>query len=200
MDQETSMSAMRKPQELFTLDEYFALETSADQRHEYYRGEVFAMSGGSANHNRIAVNLATALSTQLANKPCEVFVTDMRLLVKRRQLYTYPDVMVVCGKVELAQQRTDLLVNPSVIFEVLSPSTETYDRGKKFNYFYRTIDSLQEYVLVDQERVLVEHLRRSGERNWLLTVLDDISDTLSLAAVEVAIPLAEIYRRVEWQA
>lgn len=192
------MSAMRKPQELFTLDEYFALETSADQRHEYYRGEIFAMSGGSANHNRITVNVATALNTQLANKPCEVFVTDMRLLVKRRQLYTYPDVMVVCGKVEFAQQRTDLLTNPSVIFEVLSPSTETYDRGKKFNYFYRTIDSLQEYVLVDQERMLVEHLRRSGERNWLLTVLDDISDTLALTTIDVAISLAEIYRRVEW--
>jgi Uma2 family endonuclease len=198
MDQETIMSAMRKPQELFTLDEYFALETSADQRHEYYRGEIFAMSGGSANHNRITVNVATALNTQLANKPCEVFVTDMRLLVKRRQLYTYPDVMVVCGKVEFAQQRTDLLTNPSVIFEVLSPSTETYDRGKKFNYFYRTIDSLQEYVLVDQERMLVEHLRRSGERDWLLTVLDDISDTLALTTIDVAISLAEIYRRVEW--
>lgn len=192
------MSAIPKSQEMFTLDEYFALEASSDERHEYYRGEVFAMSSGSANHNRITGNVYLALRNALGNRPCEAFVTDMRLLVKRRQLYTYPDVMVVCGQLEFAYQRSDLIANPTVIFEVLSPSTENYDRGKKFNYFYRTIESLQEYVLIDQERILVEHLRRSDERNWQLAVLDDISDTLTLPSVDVSIPLAEIYHRVEW--
>ena len=193
------MSAMPRPQELFTLEEYFALEANSDERHEYYRGEVFAMSGGSVNHNRITGNIFVALRNALGNRPCETFVTDMRLLVKRHQLYTYPDVMIVCGKLEYALNRTDLIANPTAIFEVLSPSTENYDRGKKFNFFYRTIESLQEYVLIDQERVLVEHLRRSDERNWQLAVLDDLSDVLTLPSVGISIPLAEIYRRVEWQ-
>lgn len=193
------MSALPEPRHLYSLDDYFALETASDQRHEYYRGEVFAMSGGSANHNRISVDVATALTGALAGKTCEVFVADLRLLVKRRQLYTYPDVMVVCGKLEYAQNRTDLITNPTLIVEVLSPSTENYDRGKKFNFFYRTVESLKEYILIDQDRVLVEHLRRSDEQTWLLKVLEDLSDTLFLESIGVSIPVGEIYRRVDWQ-
>lgn len=197
--QEITVSALPQPQQFYSLSDYFALEATGDQRHEYYRGEVFAMSGGSANHNRISVTVATTLTSALAGKPCEVFVADLRLLVKRRQLYTYPDVMVVCGTVEYAHNRTDLITNPTIIVEVLSPSTEAYDRGKKFNFFYRTIETLREYVLIDQDRVLVEHLRRSDERTWLLTVLENLAETLVLESIGVSIPVSEIYQRVEWQ-
>ncbi len=193
------MSALPQPQQFYSLSDYFALEATDDQRHEYYRGEVFAMSGGSANHNRISVNTAAMLTSALVGKPCEVFVADLRLLVKRRQLYTYPDVMVVCGKVDYAHDRTDLITNPTVIVEVLSPSTEAYDRGKKFNFFYRTIETLREYILIDQDRVLVEHLRRSDERTWLLTVLEDLAEVLVLESIGVSITLVEMYRRVDWQ-
>ena len=193
------MSALPEPQQFYSLNDYFALETTDDQRHEYYHGEIFAMSGGSVNHNRISVSVATSFAGALAGKPCEVFVADLRLLVKSRQLYTYPDVMVVCGKLEYAQNRTDLITNPTVIVEVLSPSTENYDRGKKFNFFYRTVETLRDYVLIDQDRILVEHLRRSDERTWLLTVLEELSETLVLESIGVSIPVGEIYQRVDWQ-
>jgi len=191
------MAISRKPQLTYTLEEYFTLEERVDYRSEFYRGEIFAMSGGSANHNRITGDLFAALLNSLSGQPCEPFVTDLRLLVKRKRLYTYPDVMVICGPLQFAPRRTDTVTNPVVIFEVLSPSTESYDRGKKFE-FYRTIETLREYILIDQARAYVEHYRRRANRQWVLTVLNDLEATLALQSIDFAVALGDIYQRVEW--
>ncbi len=191
------MAISRKPQVIYTLEEYFALEERVDYRSEFYRGEIFAMSGGSANHNRITGDLFATLHNSLSGQPCEPFVTDLRLLVKQKRLYTYPDVMVVCGPLQFAPRRTDTVTNPVIIFEVLSPSTDSYDRGKKFE-FYRTIETLREYILIDQARVYVEHYRRRAHRQWVLTVLDDLEDVLALQSIDSAVVLEDIYQRVVW--
>jgi len=181
------------------VEEYFDLEETAEYKSEYYQGEILAMAGGSANHNRIAGNVFIALSDALRTKPCEAFIGDLRVWVKQVDLYTYPDVMVVCNGLEFAHDRTDTITNPIVIFEVLSPSTESYDRGKKFE-FYRTIETLKDYVLIDQERVHVEYFRQLDDGQWLLSVFDDEADTLTLQSIGVEMLLSDIYQRVDWEA
>lgn len=190
------MVAAQKPRTRFSAAEYLALEEEAEYRSEYYQGEIFAMSGGTANHNRIALNIAAGLSSALRGKPCEAFINDMRLQVTRRQLYTYPDVMVVCGGGEFVHGRTDTITNPVLIVEVLSPSTEAYDRGKKFE-FYRSIEGFQEYILVDQQRMHIERYRPLGLGRWELTTLDATDEVLSLTSVGVDLTLASIYERVD---
>ena len=190
------MVVAQKPKTRFSAAEYLALEEEAEYRSEYYQGEIFAMSGGSANHNRIAGNLFVALRSALRGKPCEAFINDMRLQVKRHHLYTYPDVMVVCGKIEFAQGRNDTIANPILIVEVLSPSTEAYDRGKKFE-FYRSIEGFQEYVLVDQQRMHIERYRPLGLGRWEMTTLDATDEDLSLTSVGIDLTLASIYERVD---
>ncbi|NJN94141.1 MAG: Uma2 family endonuclease [Anaerolineales bacterium] len=187
------------PQKYYSPEEYLALEETAEYRSEYYRGEIFAMAGGSVNHNRIARNLIVALETALAGKSCEAFITDMRLYIKKSSLYTYPDVMVVCGRIAYIKGRTDTLTNPVVIIEVLSDSTQAYDRGAKFE-LYRAIESLQDYVLVDQARVHVEYFHKLEDGRWLLTEFNDSEAVLRLEAVNVEIPLSRVYQRVEWEA
>ncbi len=184
------------PQKYYSPEEYLALEELADYRSEYYRGEIFAMAGGSANHNRIARNLVIALETELEGKPCEAFITDMRLLVKKNGLYTYPDVMVVCGKLQFVKGRTDTLTNPGVIIEVLSESTKDYDRGAKFE-LYRAIETLQDYVLIDQSRVHVEYFHKLEDGRWLLTEFNELEAVLKLESVGMEMPLSQIYQRVE---
>ncbi len=189
---------LAKQQKYYTPEEYLALEESADYRSEYYQGEIFAMSGGSANHNRLAGNLYLALRENLEGKSCEAFITDMRLLVKKTGLYTYPDVMVVCGRLQFVKGRTDTLTNPVLIVEVLSEATQAYDRGAKFE-LYRGLDSLQDYVLIDQARVYVEYFHKLADGRWLLTELNSLEAVLKLESVEVELPLSRIYERVEWE-
>jgi Uma2 family endonuclease len=190
------MAVMQRKRSIFSLAEYFAQEEQADYRSEYYQGEIFAMAGGTANHNLIALNVAASLRSALRGKPCKAFMADMRVLVKRHQLYTYPDVMAVCGPLKYAPGRNDTVTNPVLIVEVLSPSTEAYDRGKKFE-FYRTIDSLQEYILVDQARIYVERHRPLGLGRWEMTAFEAPTDVLALASVGVELTLAGIYEGVE---
>ncbi|MCX7851962.1 MAG: Uma2 family endonuclease [Caldilineales bacterium] len=177
-------------------EDYFRHEESADYRSEYRDGEIVAMAGATVNHNQIVGNLYTALRTRM-ERSCRVFATDLRLFVKRHGFYTYPDVMVICGRLQFAPGRMDTVTNPVLIVEVLSPSTEAYDRGRKFE-FYRSLESLQEYVLVDQDRFLVEHYRRREDGTWLLTTCERPDDILHLPALGVDLPLAVIYERVEW--
>ncbi|MCK6630505.1 MAG: Uma2 family endonuclease [Anaerolineae bacterium] len=186
------------PQKFYSPEEYLALEEMAEYRSEYYRGEIFAMAGGSANHNRIAGNIYLELRETLKGKPCEAFITDMRLHVKKNSLYTYPDVMVVCGRIEYVKGRTDTLTNPVVIIEVLSDSTQAYDRGAKFE-LYRAIESLQDYVLVDQGRVHVEYFHKLEDGRWLLAEFNELEAVLRLEGVGVEIPLSLVYQRVEWE-
>lgn len=190
------MVVAQKPRTLFSAAEYLALEETAEYRSEFYQGEIFAVSGGSTNHNRIAVNITGGLSAALRGKPCEPFMADVRLLVKRQQLYTYPDIMVVCGKVDYLKGRSDTITNPVLIIEVLSPSTESYDRGKKFE-FYRTIEGFQEYVLVDQQRRHVERFRPLGFGRWELTTFDATDQVIELTSIGVELTLDSIYERVD---
>ena len=189
------MATARNPR--YTPEEYLELERAADYKSEYIDGEIYAMIGGSEEHNFITGNIFAALHTQLQDRPCRAYVNDMRVRVSGADMYTYPDVAAVCGPRLFAEGRRDTLLNPTVIVEVLSPSTEAYDRGYKFAY-YRRLESLTDYVLVAQDRIWVEH---HGLRNgiWqLVTEASDLGDSVHLAAIDCTLTLAEIYRKVEF--
>jgi len=189
------MSAIPEP--LLTPQEYLARERRAETKSEYLRGEVFAMSGASRAHNLICANTVIALGSQLRDRDCEVYQSDMRLKVSPTGLYTYPDVTVVCGEPEFEDAEVDTLLNPKVLVEVLSPSTADYDRGGKFTH-YRRLPSLDEYVLISQDRPLVEHYVRQGEDEWLLTEQTSLQDTLVLPSIDCRLPLSEIYLKVRF--
>jgi Uma2 family endonuclease len=177
-------------------EQYLALERKAEFKSEYYDGFITAMAGASREHILITGNLNRKIGNQLENRPCETYTTDMRVLVGRTGLYTYPDVIVVCGEPRFLDEHVDTLLNPTLIIEVLSPTTETYDRGKKAGH-YRRIESLKEYVLVAQDEVHVERYLRQGD-DWLLTDLRSIDDILSLTSIECHVPLREIYTRIQF--
>ncbi len=193
------MSTLHKAERHYTLDDYFGIEEMSEIKHEYYDGEIFAMTGASINHNRIAVNLATALNIALRGKPCEAFTSDMRVTTSSG-LYTYPDVVVVCGKLERIEDRPDTLTNPTVIVEVLSKSTAQYDRGQKFE-LYQSIQTLREYILIEQNRIHIDHFHLMSDNvsdQWAQHTYTEIEDSLDLSSVEFRLPLVEIYRRVDF--
>lgn len=188
---------LRSGKKTFTPTEFLAMEEVAEYKSEYYNGEIFAMSGGTADHSSVAVNLTIELGTCLAMKPCRVFNSDMRLHIERSGLFTYPDVMVVCGKIEFVLKRQDVLTNPVLIVEVLSESTREYDRGAKFN-FYKQIPTLSEYILVESEQAHVECYRRRQGDQWLFEMSDDLNASLKLESVACEIPQRQIYAKVSW--
>ena len=181
----------------YTPEQYLAMERAAETRHEYFDGEIFAMSGASRSHVLIAGNLAAALLGQLRDRPCNVYPLDMRVRVSPTGLYTYPDVIVVCGDEQFADDHEDTLLNPTVIFEVLSPSTESYDRGKKFRH-YRTLDSLREYVLVSQEEPRIEQYVRQPGDEWLLHDAAGLDAELTLRSVDAKLRLADVFNKIEF--
>ena len=178
-----------------TPEEYLAMERQATQKSEYVNGRIYAMTGASRAHNRVVLNLAAALHGQLRGGPCEAYVSDMRVKVSETGLYTYPDVVVACGEPRFEDAHVDTLIDPTAIIEVLSDSTEGYDRGAKFAH-YRRLASLQEYVLIAQDTVRVERYVREGER-WVLTEIAGSAEALTLTSVGCTIPLRDIYERVE---
>ena len=178
-----------------TPEEYLALERKAEFRSQYDSGLIIAMPGGSRNHSIITVNVSGEIRQQFKGRPCEVFMIDLRLCVSPAGLYTYPDVMAACGELQFLDASTDTLLNPAMIVEVLSESTESYDRGRKFAHYQR-LASLQEYVLIAQDELRVERYRRRGDE-WVLSVFTDVDDRLHLASIDCEIPLREIYDRVE---
>ncbi len=183
------------PVSKITEEQYLAIERAAEFRSEFVDGEMFAMAGASLAHSRIQQNLAGELYLALRGSGCEAHGSDLRIKVSNR-MYTYPDVSVVCGKALLADEYQDNLLNPVVIFEILSPSSEKYDRGLKFQH-YRTIASLRDYVLVDQHQIRVEHYTRQPDNTW--TLRDYLSPDLELRldSIGVSIPIPRIYDRVE---
>ena len=189
---------MVQPARYVTPEEYLERERRAETKSEYFDGQVFALAGASANHNRIVVNLIALLRLQLRNKPCEPFASDMRVKVEATGLYTYPDVVVVCGEPQFEDEHRDTLLNPVVIIEVLSPSTEAYDRGKKFAH-YRRIPSLQEYLLVAQDGMRVERFQRQEKDRWILTEYAQPEEVVVLDAIGCTLRVEEIYERVEWE-
>ena len=179
-----------------TREEYLAAERAAEYKSEYIDGYVFAMSGASRQHNILTVRIAALLDAELADSPCEVYASDMRVKVSETGDYTYPDVVVACGNIAFEDAELDTLLTPTGIVEVLSPSTEAYDRGIKFER-YRRIASLREYVMVAQERTLVEHYRRNGD-GWHYTAYDAPEASLHLPSIDCTLPLKEIYRKVRF--
>ena len=179
-----------------TPQEYLARERAAEIRSEYFHGEMFAMSGATWEHALIKDNLAAELRSQLKDGPCRAVTSDLRVKVDATGLYTYPDI-VVCGQPQFEDNVVDTLLNPTAIVEVLSESTEKYDRGGKFAH-YRQLPTVQEYVLVSQDRPLVERFVRQADGSWLLTEFAGLETRLSLASVPAEVPLAEIYRGVDF--
>jgi len=189
------MSALAKPR--LTPEEYLARERKAEFKSEYFAGETFAMAGAREPHILVVTNLVRELSSQLESRPCKVYSSDMRVRVSPTGLYTYPDVTVVCGRPQFEDEERDTLLNPTVLVEVLSESTQKYDRGKKFDH-YRRIKSLREYVLIAQDECRVERFERRQNGNWLLSVMARMEDTLKLSAIGCELPLSEIYAKVEF--
>jgi Uma2 family endonuclease len=191
------MAKPKQQPQYYSATEYFVLEERAEGRSEYYDGELLAMSGGTANHNRIAVNLTSLLNAALDEKGCEVFVNDLRVQIAKQHHYTYPDLVVVCGDLEFVENRQDTIANPLLIIEVLSASTRDYDRGSKFAA-YRTIPTLREYLLVESEMQHVEAFRRSMEDVWQLRDYDQENAQVLLESVQVTVSLRDIYKRVQF--
>jgi Uma2 family endonuclease len=184
------------PKQTYTPEEYLALERKADYRSEYINGEIYAMAGASREHNLIALNLASEIRAQLRQKPCETYVADMRVRVEATNLYTYPDIVVVCGEPAFAEDKFDTLTNPTVLIEILSYSTASYDRVSKFHHF-RRLPSLQEYILVHQEKAAIEHYVLE-ENKWTLVDIFGLDSKLSLSSINCEIGLQDIYERVEF--
>ena len=185
-----------QPKTFLTPEQYLEIERKAEFKSEYYQGEMFAMSGARSDHNLIVGNLVAFLHPQLRSRPCRVYPSDMRVRVSPTGLYTYPDVVVVCGEPQFVDEELDTLTNPTLIIEVLSPSTEAYDRGRKFEH-YRSLRSLREYLLVEIDRVHADlYTRQSGEQ-WLLTAAGRTEGTIELSSIDCKLTLAEIYEKTK---
>ncbi len=190
------MGQAQKSTNPLTPEEYLALEREAGYKSEYYAGEIFAMAGASIAHSLICVNISSELRAQLKKKPCRVFNSDMRAKVEASGLYTYPDVSVVCGEARFDDNVFDTLLNPVLIVEVLSKSTEGYDRGVKFKH-YRQIDSLKEYVLVSQDHQRLERFERKSATEWLFSEAWRPEDKLTLSSIGCSLSIEEVYDKVE---
>jgi Uma2 family endonuclease len=177
--------------------EYLARERAATYRSEYFDGETFAMAGGSPQHSLIKVNVTGELRARLKGARCTAYDSDLRVLVSRTGLYTYPDASVICGPLEFEDEHRDTVLNPTVVVEVLSESTEAYDRGKKFGH-YRQVPTLREYLLVSQEEPRIERFFRNDDGTWTLTEAAGLEATLRLPSLGIEIALREVYDKVEF--
>lgn len=186
------------PPRHYSIEEYFALEETTEYRNEYRNGEVVPMTKGSINHNQIIVNLVIALSLVLREQDYGVYANDLRLWIPRYREYTYPDILIIKDEPIFEERRTDTVVNPCIIFEVLSKSTSSRDRGDKFT-FYRSISELKEYILIDQYQIHIEQFSKTPEGNWLLTESDVEDGILNLVSAKCQIPHRQIYERVKFE-
>lgn len=185
-----------QPKAHMTVEEYLAFDRASEIKHEYYGGEVFAMAGASYDHSTIVENTFASLRAQLQDGPCRVKLSDLRVQVSTSGLFAYPDLTVVCGPPQFRFDKRDVLVNPALIVEVLSPSTESYDRGKKFAA-YRTLASLQAYVLIAQDDYRIEHFARQANGLWALSDATGPLATLQLPTINCSLALADVYRETE---
>lgn len=210
MDDNHNNNEVREPEvaygkKKFTVEEYLAFERASTEKHEYYQGEIFlmqghgealAMSGAAKRHNFIFSNLFGELILRLKGKACQPFGPDMRMNIPENTLFTYPDISVYCGQLTDAPEDEDTAINPTVIIEILSPSTENYDRGDKFK-LCRDIPTLKEYIVVDTKAVCVEAFRINEKKHWELEEYHDLADELYMPSIAVTIPVADIYRRTK---
>ena len=181
----------------YSPQEYLELEVNSEIRHEYINGLIIPMTGGTPNHNQLALNFSGTLNYLLKRQPYQVFVTDQRLWIPSRKIHTYPDIMVVKNPLEYEEGRKDTLVNPVMIAEVLSKSTKSYDRDEKFAA-YRTIPSLQEYILIDQYTMHIEQYFKTDNNKWIFSEFTDGDSRLNLSSIPCQILLADIYDKVDF--
>lgn len=185
-------------QRYYTPEEYLELEESADCKNEYIDGKIVPMAGTSTNHNKIAGNFYAAMNFTLRQQDYEVFIGDVRLWIPKKLIYTYPDVMIIAGEPEYFNNRTDTILNPQLIVEVLSKSTQGYDREAKFES-YRTIASFQEYLLIDQNRIHIEQYSKTGKKRWELREYDEEDEIIALNSVSVQVLLPDLYNKVRFE-
>lgn len=188
-----------QPHLLMTPEEYLAFEEHSSEKHEYYGGRIVALAGGNQAHAIICSNLNALLHSQLRKRACMVYTSDMKVRAERPRTYMYPDVSVVCGESRFEDPTRRVLLNPMVIIEVLSESTEKHDRGKKFQY-YRSISSVAEYILVAQDTYHIDHYRRQSENLWVLSSIDGMDGYLDILTIGCRLSLAEIYEKVSFEA
>ncbi len=181
-----------------TPEDYLKHERLAASKNEYLEGQIYAMSGASRQHNRITFNVAGLIYAQLQHRPCEGFVNDMRVKANDNSMYTYPDVVVACGEAKFEDTTLDTLLNPTLVIEVLSDSTERYDREKKFAHYQR-IETLQEYILIAQDELRVECYTRQPDDRWVLSKAETLEDVMPLESIGCILPLAEVYARVQFE-
>jgi Uma2 family endonuclease len=207
--EETTPMPLLHAQLLSTVEEYLALERASEERHEYLDGQIYAMAGESLAHGDICANLVITLGVQLRGSPCRVLTKDTKVrsgpLPKPRQifkgLFSYPDLVIVCGELQFHDHYRDVLLNPTVIIEVLSPNTEAFDRGEKFRRYRLFNPSLSDYVLVAQDQPLIEHFVRQNQDQWLLAAsVSELSGRMTLASIQCTLQLAEVYDRLVFPA
>ena len=187
------------PKRKYTLEEYLELDKNSEEKREYFNGEVFAMSGGSPDHARICGNVYSAIQRKLGGQGCEAFNSDMRLKVPAALPYRYPDASVVCGEPAFEETRgQQMLINPILIVEVLSPSTAAYDLGEKFTA-YQSIETFREFVLISQERPHVIHHLYQAKNKWLRSEIEGLDSELMLESINVTLTLREVYERVSFR-
>lgn len=182
----------------YSRNEYLSMEDDAETKTEFFDGEIFAMAGGSKHHSIICVNVMWGLREAVMDKDCMAFDSNMKLDIPMENAFVYPDGMVVCGDVDFFEGRNDIITNPLLVVEVLSPATQAFDRGEKFKY-YRSIQSLKEYLLISQEESLIESYFRQDGKTWLYTVVRGLDDRLVLSSLGHEIELNEIYRKVSFK-
>ncbi|MEH1794294.1 MULTISPECIES: Uma2 family endonuclease [unclassified Nostoc] len=185
-------------QRYYTPEEYLELEEAAEYKSEYIDGQIIPIAGGTANHNRIAGNFYAVLNFAFRQQEYEVFNSDMRLWIHQKHIYTYPDVTVIAGEPEFFHNRTDIITNPQLIVEVLSKSTNNYDREDQFQV-YRTISTFQEYLLIDQTRIHVEQFSKIGKKQWTLREYDEEDEAIALVTVQFEISLQDLYNKVKFE-
>ena len=183
--------------DFYTVEEYLDLEECAVEKSEYYQGEIFTMAGGTPNHNQISVNISSELNMALKRTNYRVYMADVKLWIPQKNSFTYPDVMIIEGNPQFYDNRKDVILNPIAIVEVLSDSTKNYDRGDKFKQ-YRSLDSLQEYILVDQEKPYIEYYKKVASHEWLFTEIDNIEVNLSLSSVKATLDVVDMYDKVNF--
>jgi Uma2 family endonuclease len=181
---------------VFSIQEYLRMEKRANDRHEYYNGEVYSMAGATLQHDRIHINLISIINPFLKGKSCSIFSNDIRVHIPENTLFTYPDAFIVCGKPELLQNELDTVLNPSVIFEILSRSTRKYDKLEKFS-LYRSIPSFTEYILIDSEKIEAEHYLKNSDNTWTLSVYNQLEQNFAIEKIKLSVKLADLYDGVQ---
>ena len=186
---------IRTAKKFYTQDEYLAFERASLEKHEYYQGEIFDMAGGNLSHSQLQMNFTGEVRNFLKGKSCKVHASELRVHIPLNTLFTYPDSQIICGEVKMLDDVFDTVMNPVVIIEILSKSTQSYDRGDKF-LLYRSLQTLEEYILVDSLSIKVEHYIRQQNEDWLLKEYHSLSDTFHIQSINYSFPLTELYTGV----